>query len=69
MFETEQLNKKLHLYQATVILSVLFAFIGYSYNVWRRGLGTQQQRQNRLFRDVGGTINPGAIGLFRTLRW
>ena len=35
MFETEQVNKKLHLYQATVILSVLFAFIGFSYNVWR----------------------------------
>ncbi|MBT8118948.1 MAG: hypothetical protein KJN89_04445 [Gammaproteobacteria bacterium] len=27
--------KKLRLYQATVIFSVLFALIGFSYNVWR----------------------------------
>lgn len=26
---------KLHLYQATVIFSVLFALVGFSYNVWR----------------------------------
>jgi len=35
MLESDQVNKKLHLYQATVILSVLFAFVGFSYNVWR----------------------------------
>lgn len=27
--------EKLHLYQTTVIFSVLFALIGFSYNVWR----------------------------------
>ena len=30
-----KIYKKLHLYQATVIFSVLFALIGFSYNVWR----------------------------------
>lgn len=30
-----QINKKLHLYQITVISSVLFTLIGFSYNVWR----------------------------------
>jgi hypothetical protein len=32
--KTSQINK-LHLYQATVIFSVLFALLGFSYNVWR----------------------------------
>jgi len=27
--------KKLHLYQVTVIFSVIFALLGFSYNVWR----------------------------------
>jgi hypothetical protein len=30
-----QIQKKLHLYQITVIFSVLFALMGFSYNVWR----------------------------------
>ena len=30
-----QIQKKLHLYQLTVVFSVLFALIGFSYNVWR----------------------------------
>jgi len=30
-----QIQKKLHIYQITVIFSVLFALIGFSYNVWR----------------------------------
>ena len=30
-----QILKKLHLYQITVIFSVLFALLGFSYNVWR----------------------------------
>jgi len=30
-----QIHKKLHLFQITVIFSVLFALIGFSYNVWR----------------------------------
>jgi len=30
-----QLDKRLHLYQITVIFSVLFALVGFSYNVWR----------------------------------
>jgi len=30
-----QLRKKLHLYQLSVVFSVLFALIGFSYNVWR----------------------------------
>ena len=30
-----KIYKKLHLYQATVIFSVLFALIGFSYNIWR----------------------------------
>ena len=30
-----QFYKRLHLYQITVIFSVLFALIGFSYNVWR----------------------------------
>lgn len=30
-----QIQKKLHLYQITVVFSVLFALIGFSYNVWR----------------------------------
>jgi len=30
-----QIYKKLHLYQITVIFSVLFALVGFSYNVWR----------------------------------
>lgn len=33
--ETEELVKKLKMYQATAIFSVLFALIGFSYNVWR----------------------------------
>jgi len=28
-------NKKLYLYQVTVILSLFFALVGFSYNVWR----------------------------------
>lgn len=30
-----QIQKKLNLYQITVVFSVLFALIGFSYNVWR----------------------------------
>ncbi len=30
-----QIHKKLNLYQITVVFSVLFALIGFSYNVWR----------------------------------
>lgn len=30
-----QLNNKLRLYQLTVIFSVLFSLVGFSYNVWR----------------------------------
>lgn len=30
-----QIQKKLHIYQLTVIFSVLFALVGFSYNVWR----------------------------------
>ena len=30
-----QIIKKLHLYQVTVIFSVIFALVGFSYNVWR----------------------------------
>ena len=30
-----QVQKKLYIYQFTVIFSVLFALIGFSYNVWR----------------------------------
>ena len=30
-----QIQKKLHLYQITIIFSVLFALVGFSYNVWR----------------------------------
>lgn len=30
-----QIQKKLHIYQITVIFSVLFALMGFSYNVWR----------------------------------
>ena len=32
---------KLHLYQATVIFSVLFALVGFSYNVWRMEVSEQ----------------------------
>lgn len=31
----QQIKNKLQLYQVTVIFSVLFALIGFSYNVWR----------------------------------
>ena len=30
-----EIKNKLHLYQTTVIFSVLFALLGFSYNVWR----------------------------------
>ena len=30
-----QIQKKLHIYQVTIIFSVLFALVGFSYNVWR----------------------------------
>ena len=30
-----QLEKKMHFYQVTVIFSVFFALVGFSYNVWR----------------------------------
>lgn len=30
-----QIQKKLQIYQITIIFSVLFALIGFSYNVWR----------------------------------
>lgn len=30
-----EIKRKLHLYQLTVVFSVLFALIGFSYNVWR----------------------------------
>lgn len=31
----DKINKKLYLYQITVLFSVLFTLIGFSYNVWR----------------------------------
>ena len=36
-----QILKKLHLYQLTVIFSVLFALAGFSYNVWRMEVSEQ----------------------------
>ena len=36
-----QVIKKLHLYQLTVIFSVLFALAGFSYNVWRMEVSEQ----------------------------
>lgn len=40
MIETE-LRSKLRLYQITVIFSILFALIGFSYNVWRMEVSEQ----------------------------
>ena len=37
----ENIYKKLHLYQLTVIFSVLFALVGFSYNVWRMEVSEQ----------------------------
>jgi len=31
----EEVYKRLHLYQITVLFSLLFALLGFSYNVWR----------------------------------
>ncbi len=36
-----QIQKKLQLYQITVIFSVLFALMGFSYNVWRMEISEQ----------------------------
>ena len=36
-----QIQKKLYLYQITVIFSVLFALAGFSYNVWRMEVSEQ----------------------------
>lgn len=37
----KQIDKKLHLYQITVIFSVLFSLVGFSYNVWRMELSEE----------------------------
>ncbi len=37
----EQFNLKFKLYQLTVIFSMLFALIGFSYNVWRMEISEQ----------------------------
>jgi len=36
-----EVNKKLYLYQVTVILSLLFALVGFTYNVWRMEVSEQ----------------------------
>ncbi len=36
-----QILKKLHLYQLTVLFSVIFALAGFSYNVWRMEVSEQ----------------------------
>jgi len=41
MIMNEQFNLKFKLYQITVIFSMLFALVGFSYNVWRMEVSEQ----------------------------
>lgn len=52
MLQTSLLDNKLRYYQLTVIFSILFALLGFSYNVWRM----EVSEQNNNIRTAGFEI-------------
>ncbi len=52
MVDSEHLKRRLNVYQATALFSVLFALMGFSYNVWRMEI----TEQNANVRDASFAI-------------